>query len=405
MEEKSNEKLIVKNVDGTVKEVNYKLLENLAEDFLIGDPVNVKELGNGNINMTYNIFTKDGESYVLQKINKEVFKKPEQVMENIKSVTRYLKKQISVECGDPERETLFPVDTLDGKSFHKDKNGEYWRMYGMIEGARTYSEIDNPQMYGKIGAAFGKFQKRMTNYDASQLEEAIPDFHNTPKRYKDFLVAVRDDKAGRIEAIKGKNNHSLKQAIDYLISKKEDIEFIKKGIDDGSLPLRVTHNDTKVDNIMVDNETKEPICVIDLDTVGPDSVLVDYGDGIRSGTNKAGEKTYNLEEVYMDNEHFEEYTKGFLGEVKDSLTKKELEGIYKAPRIMTLELGFRFLADYINGDTYFILKEEDPKDLNLQRALVQIKLSQDMEEKEKYMKEYIESIVNVKDERNEELEL
>ena len=308
------------------------------------------------------------------------------------------------EDGDPKKEVLHPIDTLDGSSFLVDDAGEYWRMYDYIEGAKTYDTTDNPEMFYKVGRAFGKFEQRLIDYPADTLYEAIPDFHNTPKRFQDFKKAVKENRAGRIDK-EAENYHELITAINMILGHEADINVLEEAKKTGVLPLRVTHNDTKINNVMIDDATGEPICVIDLDTVGPDTALVDYGDAIRSGANQNGEGAKNISGVEMNMDLFKAYTKGFLDETlvtannsinndrSKGLTQNEIALMYKAPRILTLELAMRYLGDYLNGDVYFRLKPGKPKDYNFHKALVQLKLAQDMETKETEMKEFIDEYV------------
>ena len=394
--------------------MDKELLKAIEEKFLIRKIKNENAITAGNINSTYKIEA-EGATYILQRINKNVFTKPDEVMQNIRRVSRFLEKKVLLEGGDPTKEVLHPIDTLDGTRFFVDKKGNYWRMYDCIEGARTYDNIDNPEIFYEVGAAFGRFQKRLSDYPAENLHEAIPDFHNTPKRYTDFELAVLADKAGRLQAIKGQRKHPLKLAIDKILASKEEIRLLELGKLSGDLPIRVTHNDTKINNVMIDDATGEAICVIDLDTVGPDTALVDFGDAIRSGANPAGEEPENIDDAKMDIELFKAYTKGYLDETlvvtkngqlntdpKVGLTRKEISLLHKAPRILTLELAMRFLGDYLNGDEYFRLKPGQPKDLNLKRGLVQLYLAEDMYSKEDEMRRIVDSIVQEKTIEDEE---
>ena len=393
--------------------MNEELLKRIEQEFLIRKIKSISPISTGNINSTYKVEA-EGARYILQKINKDVFTNPEEVMQNIRRVSRFLEKKVLLEGGDPEKEVLHPIGTLDGTKFLIDENGDYWRMYDCIEGAKTYDSIDSPEIFYKVGGAFGKFQKRLADYKAENLHEAIPNFHNTPKRYTDFELAVLADKAGRLEEIKGKKDHPLKLAIDKIMANKEELRLIELGKLSGELPIRVTHNDTKINNVMIDTATGEAICVIDLDTVGPDASLVDFGDAIRSGANPVGEEPEDIEDAVIDIELFEAYTRGYLDETlvigeegkvntdpKAGLTQNEILLLHKAPKILTLELAMRFLGDYLNGDEYFVLKDGQPKDLNLKRGLVQLHLAEDMIAKENKMKQIVELIVKEKS-RDEE---
>lgn len=388
-----------------------EFLKDIQDTFLIRKVKSARPITAGNINSTYRVEA-EGANYILQKINKTVFTKPEEVMQNIRRVSRFLEKKVLLEGGIPEREVLHPIGTLDGAKFLIDENGEYWRMYDWIEGATTYNNIDSPEIFYKVGKAFGKFQKRLADYPVLDskmgLHVAIPDFHNTPKRYMDFELAKKADKAGRLKAVEDDEEHPLNVAIKTIESYKEQIELFEIGKKIGKLPIRVTHNDTKINNVMIDERTGEAICVIDLDTVGPDTALVDFGDAIRSGANPKGEES---KDSYLDLGLFEAYTRGYLSETlviggdgktnKDpqkGLTQNEVAMMYKAPKILTLELAMRFITDYLNGDEYFRLKEGQPEDFNLTRGLVQLHLAEDMNARENEMKAIVSSIVrDIKD--------
>ena len=394
--------------------MNKEFLEPIENNFLIRRIKEVEPISTGNINSTLKIKA-EGANYILQKINKFVFKKPEEVMRNIRRVSRFVERKVLQEGGDPRREVLHPIATLDGTSFYIDENGEYWRMYDLIEGAVTYDTVESEEMFYKVGKAFGKFQNRLVDYNANTLHEAIPDFHNTPKRFTDFQLAILADKAGRLQEIKGQPNHPLKKANDYILSQEDELRLIEVGKLSGKLPIRVTHNDTKINNVMIDKESGEPICVIDLDTIGPDSCLVDFGDAIRSGANRVGEEPEQVDAAKMDIGLFQAYTKGYLSQTllvdKDGkintdpqkgLVEAEIELLHKAPQILTLELAMRFLGDYLNGDEYFKLKPNQPADINLRRGLTQMYLAQDMFEKETEMKKIVEQIVSERTKSEEE---
>lgn len=393
------------------------VLKKVEETFLIRKIKEIKPISTGNINYTYKIKAEHGDNYILQKINENVFPRPDQVMQNIRRVCRFVEKKILYKGGNPKREVLHPIATLDGTSFLIDKDGKYWRMYDLIEGAITYDTVDDEEKFKKVGGAYGEFQDMLSDFDASKLHEAIKDFHNTPKRLLDLKKAIIADKAGRLEAIKNQPNHPLKQAIDYLLNTENDIWLIEGGKASGDLPMRVTHNDTKINNIMFDKKTGNPMCVIDYDTIGPDSWLVDFGDAIRSGANRAGEEPENIKEGILDLGLFKAFSQGYLSKTlkltKDGklnenpnlgLTKNEVLLLHKAPRILTLELAMRFITDYINGDEYFKPKEGQPEDINLKRGLVQLHLAEDMRQKENEMEEIINQIVleKMKDRTDEE---
>ena len=341
----------------------------------------VSPYGDGHINDTY-VTNTSSPKFILQRINHVVFKNPEQVMENIVNVTEFLKKKIAENGGNPKRETLSVIYTKDKKSFVKTKQGNYFRMYEFIEGARTYQTVQEPIHFYNAAKAFGKFQNMLDDYPANTLFETIPDFHNTKKRFENFLKAVEADKFDRKKDV-------LKE-IDFVLSRESMTALIVDAIEDGRIPLRVTHNDTKYNNLMIDDKTGEAICVIDLDTVMPGSLLYDYGDSLRFGTNPVEEDEKNLDLVYCDMNLFEMFTKGFLEEVGDKMTKTEIDYLPLSARMMTFECGMRFLTDYLEGDTYF--RTHYPTQ-NLDRCRTQFKLVWDMEQKEEEMKKIIRKYI------------
>lgn len=355
-------------------------LNKIASQFNVWAAIN--GYGDGHINETYKAEL-IAPRFILQKINKNVFKKPEEVMENIESVTAFLREKIIKDGGDPLRETLTIVKTYDGKAFYKTDDGEYYRMYVFIGDAKTYNVVEEPKHFYNAAKAFGKFQKLLADFPADKLHETIPDFHNTVKRFSDFEAAVRENKAGRMD--------SAKAEIEFALKRKDDTSVIVDAIKSGEVPLRVTHNDTKYNNIMIDDLSGKAIAVIDLDTVMPGSLLYDYGDSLRFGTNPVAEDEKNLDLVYCDLNLFENFSCGFIEEMKDTLTKKEIELLPFSAKLMTYECGIRFLGDYLNGDTYF---KTHYTEHNLDRARTQFKLVADMEEKGEQMKEIIKNIMN-----------
>jgi len=387
--------------------MNKQFFEQIEKEFLIRRIKTATVISSGNVNSTYKI-EGEGANYILQKINKFVFKKPEEVMQNIRRVSRFLENKVLKEGGNPKREVLHPIGTLDGNRFLIDDEGECWRMYDLIEGATTYDTINSTEMFYKVGKAFGKFQNRLVDYNASTLHESIPNFHNTPKRFADFQIAIITDKVGRLQAIKGQPNHPLKKAIDYILSQEDELRLLEVGKLSGKLPIRVTHNDTKINNVMIDQKTDEPICIIDLDTIGPDTCLVDFGDAIRSGANRAGEEPENLTDAKLDMALFKAYTEGYLSQTlkidekgkinqdpQKGLVESEIQLLHKAPKILTIELAMRFIGDYLNGDEYFQLKPGQPADVNLRRGLAQMYLAQDMATKEEKMKNIVATIITI----------
>ncbi|MDD4493733.1 MAG: aminoglycoside phosphotransferase family protein [Eubacteriales bacterium] len=338
--------------------------------------------GHGHINETYSVsFVKEcGETIrvIMQKINFNVFKEPEKLMANIESVVSHLQKKIKAAGGDPMRETLNIIPTYEGKSYCKTEEGDYWRAYVFINNATTYQVVENPEHLYNAGTAFGKFQRLLSDFPASRLYETIPDFHNTAKRYNSFIKAVEEDKFNRAA--------SVKDEIKFVIDRADDTGILLKLHEEGKIPLRVTHNDTKFNNVMIDNDTGKAICVLDLDTVMPGLALYDFGDAIRSGTNPAEEDEKDLSKVCMDLGLFEQFSKGFLEGGENFLTQCEIDYMPFAAKIMTLECGMRFLTDYLQGDTYFRIHRDGH---NVDRTRTQFKMVADMEEKLEEMNKII----------------
>ena len=355
--------------------MNETTVRNAAAQFKFeGKYINHFMSESGHINYTYFVSYRQNDNsikrYILQRINTHVFKKPEEVMENIKNVTDFIRKKVEAAGGDPEREVLSLVETIDGKYHFVDENGYFWRGYNVVENTATYSKAENPYKFYKVGFSFGNFQRQLADFPADKLYETIPNFHNTLSRYADFEEAVRLDPLDRVK--------ELEDEINFVRSHKYLCSFIMDGIADGRFPLRVTHNDTKMDNILVDKVTGEGVCIIDLDTVMPGSVLNDFGDAIRFGASSAEEDETDLDEVYVDVDMFEAFANGFIAGLNNSLSNEEIKALPMGALILTLETGIRFLTDYINGDVYFRISRESH---NLDRARNQFKLVEDMESK------------------------
>ncbi len=351
------------------------LLEILGNFELEGVPKEVKPLGNGHINTSYCVYCDNGKKYSLQRINNYVFKNVEGLMNNIESVTLFLKNKIAEEGGDPDRETLAVVDTKDGKNYYKAGEDSYWRVFTFVDDVMVLEVIEDPKHFYYAGKAFGKFQKRLADFPADTLVETIPNFHNTMSRYADFEALVEANRSGRAD--------EAKEEIEFARKYKWLSEQLVPLVESGELPLRVTHNDTKLNNVLLDSKTGEPVCVIDLDTVMPGLSLYDYGDSMRYGTNPTDEDDKDLSRVYSDMNLFEEYTKGFLEECGDALTEKEIELLPISALVITYECGIRFLGDFVDGDHYFKTKRPEH---NLDRCRTQFKLVRDMESKLDQMK-------------------
>lgn len=324
----------------------------------------------GHINSTWFITVVGGHKYVLQKINRSIFKQPEVVMNNIVAVTDFIREKLRQTGGDVERGALRAFSSDQDTPYFVDDDGEYWRLYDFITNATCYLSADSTELFCKVGYAFGHFQSQLSDFDASVLGESIPNFHNTAVRYQTFLRAVEADVCGRAA--------SVADDIRFVTDRAAQCSFIVDRIARGELPLRVTHNDTKLNNIMMDNETGEGICILDLDTIMPGSVLYDFGDSIRFGASSAAEDETDLNKVYVREDMFRAYAEGFLKGLGGSLSEAEIRALPMGAYVITLETGIRFLTDYLEGDTYFRIHREGH---NLDRARNQFKLVADMEAK------------------------
>jgi len=332
--------------------------------------------GNGHINDTY--IVSGMPCYILQRINTDVFKNPEKLMDNIKAVTEFLSERLKQSGGDPERETLTLINTNEGKAFYKTEDGSYFRMYKFIENAKSYESVESPTQFYNAAKAVGKFQKMLSDFPAEKLYEVIYRFHDTRKRFEDFKVAVSEDKA--------KRSKYVKDEIEFATCREKYVDVVVDLLKNGGLPLRVTHNDTKLNNILLDDVTGEGVCVIDLDTVMPGSLLYDFGDALRFGASTGAEDEKDLDKIWFDLELFKAFSEGFLEEMGEDITEKEVELLPFSAILMTYECGIRFLADFLNGDTYF---KVDYETHNLDRARTQFKLIYDMESKFNEMKEIV----------------
>lgn len=329
--------------------------------------------GNGHINDTYRVLTQtaDGmkQTYVLQRINGTVFPHPRQVMENIRRVTDFLKEELTGEGRDPQRETLTVISTKDGDCCIETADGSVWRAYRFIENAVALERPETPRDFYQSAVAFGRFQQQLRDYPVETLHETIPDFHNTPKRYNAFEAALAQDVCGRAA--------SVQEECAFVRERQAFYSVLEEAYRAGTLPRRVTHNDTKLNNVMLDAVTREPVCVLDLDTVMPGYSVTDFGDSIRFGACTAAEDEPDLSRVHLDIDLFRVYTEGYLAGCGGALTPGELALLPEGALLMTLECGMRFLTDYLMGDTYF--KTAYPTH-NLVRCRTQLRLAREMEQ-------------------------
>lgn len=329
--------------------------------------------GSGHINDTFRVTfaTEAGtKRYILQRMNKSIFLNPEELMENVVGVTSWLRKKIIENGGDPERETLNIIKTKEDKAFYVDSEGEYWRAYLFIEDAATYDLVKDKEDFYQSAVAFGHFQGLLADYPAETLHETIVNFHNTVDRFAKFKKAVEEDACGRAK--------NVQEEIKFVLDREKLAHVLCDLLAEKKIPLRVTHNDTKLNNIMIDNATGKAICVIDLDTVMPGLSVNDFGDSIRFGASTGAEDEKDLSKVSCSMELFDVYAKGFIEGCKGSLTPIELDMLPIGAMTMTYECGMRFLTDYLEGDHYFKVHREGH---NLDRCRTQFKLVKDMEEK------------------------
>ncbi len=328
--------------------------------------------GAGHINDTFCVYTQtasgDCVRYILQRINTNTFRDPDALMENIAGVTGYLRKIIEKSGGDPMRETMNVVPTREGKPYYADSDGGAWRVYTFVEETVCLQKVETPEQFYESAYAFGNFQRLLADYPADTLHETIENFHNTVWRYENFEKALAADTCGRAK--------DVEKEVEFVKAHKEDCAFMVNLLKEGKLPLRVTHNDTKLNNILMDKATGKGICVIDLDTVMPGLAANDYGDSIRFGANDCAEDEPDLSKVNFSLPLFETYTEGFLAAAGGALTDLEKETLVWGAKLMTLECGIRFLTDYLEGDHYFKVHREGH---NLDRCRTQFKLVSDME--------------------------
>ncbi len=358
-----------------------QVLRAAAQFDLGGIIVGCNIYGSGHINGTnlITVQTPQGgtKRYILQTINGDVFPKPEHVIENIAKVTEFLHEK-----GLGGRRVLNMIPARDGKLRYWDASGLCFRMYDFIEGSVCLDKAETPKDFYQSGFAFGEFQQYLTDFPVEELHETLSDFHNTPKRFEAFLSAVAQDRCGRAAMVQ--------KEIDFVQKRMEFCSVLYKAHEEGRLPLRVTHNDTKLNNVMLDEKTREALCVIDLDTVMPGFSVNDFGDAIRFGASTAAEDEKDLTKVSLDMELFEAYTKGFLEGCGGILGTEEIRLLPEGAKMMTLECGMRFLTDYLQGDTYFKTTYEDH---NLDRCRTQFKLVECMEEHWWDMKNCVEKYI------------
>lgn len=346
----------------------------VLSEYRLGEITGCAPYGCGHINETFDVIAKDGGHYILQKINTGIFRDVDGLMENIIGVTGYLREKYLTAGKDPERGVLCVIPAADGKTYFRTPAGECYRLYRFIEHTVALQTAKSPRELRTAGLAFGQFTDALASYPAEKLHETIPHFHDTASRYADFEEAVRRDPLER--------SGGVAEEIAFVRERRKDASRLGELLAAGELPLRVTHNDTKLNNVLLDEKTGLPVAVIDLDTVMPGLSLYDFGDAIRFGSNPAAEDEKDLSLVFCELRFFKAYTEGYLQACGKSLWQKEIELLPFAAKIMTYECGMRFLTDYLLGDTYFRIHRPEH---NLDRCRTQLKLVADMEEKEAEM--------------------
>jgi len=345
----------------------------IAQKFNIeGNISSISRYGDGHIAVT-NLICTDKKRYILQKINNYVFKNVDGLMNNIYSVTEYLKKK--------GIESLEIVKTIDDELYLKD-GADFYRMYKFIEGTYSQSMVASLDDFYNAGKAFGDFQNQLNDFDASVLVETIENFHNTPKRFEAFISALNEDTYNRAK--------TCKDEIDFVLSQKNNLSNIQDGLMNGNIPLRVTHNDTKYNNVLLDINTKEVRAIVDLDTIMPGSMLYDFGDAIRSGATIAKEDEEDINKVHFSLELFAAFTNGFISSMKDTITQDEISLIPYSAYLITIECGIRFLTDYLSNDVYFGASYETH---NLVRARNHFKLCREMQDSFKEMENIVNQII------------
>lgn len=353
-------------------------MQEVLKKFQLEDiAVQCDPYGCGHINRTYLVLTKSGRRYILQKISTIAFKDVPGLMENIGAVTRHLQRKVS-----SPRECLHLVPTVDGADFWYDGEQGYWRVYDYVEDSLCLQSPESPEDFYQSAVAFGNFQRQMEDFPVQSLHETIANFHNTPDRYEKFMAALEEDRLGRaVDAA---------WEIEEFLKRKEDGATLMNMLREGKLPVRVTHNDTKLNNIMLDAQTRKALCVIDLDTVMPGLMAYDFGDSIRFGAATAAEDERDLDKVSMSLELYETFARGFISACP-KMEEAEYLSLAWGARIMTLECGLRFLTDYLEGDKYFAIHRPGH---NLDRCRTQLEMVMDMEQKWEEMLGIIKALHN-----------
>ena len=350
-------------------------IEKAAYAFrLNGNPVSCLNYGHGHINHTYKIVTDTGREYILQRINKYVFKDPVKVMNNASAVTNHIRKKV-----DDPRMVLHFIPTLRGKYCHRDSDGEFWRMYDFVGGFCLDTPDSNEDFY-QSALAFGRFQHLLSDFPAAKLHETIPEFHNTIDRYRQLKDSIKYDNVDRVA--------EAQEEIAFALAQEAQCSILQRMREAGEIPLRITHNDTKLNNVLLDKKTRKSLCVLDLDTVMPGLSVHDFGDAIRFGAATAAEDEPDTEKMKLDLERFRVFAQGFM-EAAPTLIDVEINNLVLGAFTITMEIGIRFLKDFLDGDYYFKTAYSDH---NLVRAKAQFALAADMKLKWEQMEKIISDV-------------
>lgn len=366
-----------------------ELLERIAhvgDHFAIaGEFIRGKEICSGHINTTYSATYKNyngGEdTYILQRINNYVFKKPKDVMRNVEKVTRHIHWKVLRRMKDTAGQTLNLYPARGGRNYIELPDGGLWRCYNYIEGTHTYDVVDNTKQAYQAGFAFGSFQNLISDMNPQDIVETIPDFHHTRKRFNRLMQVIEENPKNRVQ--------NCQEEIDFIKARETDVDILLGLQENGNIPTRITHNDTKINNVMLDEETDQAVCVIDLDTVMPGIVHYDFGDMVRTITPPTEEDEEDLNKVEMRMPMFESIVEGYLDAAHQFLTDEEIKYLAFAGKLITMEIGIRFLTDYLEGDVYFKTKKDDH---NLIRCKTQLKLVDRIEQQLPAMERYVQRI-------------
>ena len=363
-----------------------QLVAAIGNQFAVqGEFVCGEQIDSGHINSTYSCTYRQADGtqrrYILQLINRNVFKDPYGLMHNVESVTRHINDKVLRVKKDLGGQTLNLFPARSGGAWVEDAAGGVWRCYNFIEGCVTYDVVENTRQAYQAARAFGSFPDLVSDLDATTLSETIPDFHNTRKRFERLLAVAAADPCGRLA--------SVRPEFDFVCQREALTSVLLDGIAAGRLPLRVTHNDTKINNVMIDAETDEAVCVIDLDTVMPGLALYDFGDLVRTATSPAAEDETDLSKVQMRMPMFEALVEGYLESAGSFINDAEIEQLAFSGMLITLEIGIRFLTDHIEGDVYF--KTHRPGH-NLDRCRTQLTLVERIEALEEEMNGFVRKV-------------